>query len=120
MIGSTCKEMKEQLEGGITTAETTTPSHLRKDIEVETQELQQVIKIMLEKESNYLCQVDGRGLSNIKLYTDESQLSKSPVTVTMNAFTHTDLIGNQERYEVSWVEVAKCLFYFTAFTTATQ
>ena len=74
-----------------------------KDIEVEIEELQEVIKVMLEKERHYVC--DQSGCDQQRLYEsrrchDNKQFSYSPVTVAVKNFSRKAMISNEERYEV--------------------
>ncbi len=106
MMGSSpCKKMKEYHPNTKVSLKERSSGCLPRDIDVEIKELRQVIKIMLEKESSYLCQIEknhnGFGNINKQSLDDEKMLSRSPVTVTTTAFfAHSDLIGDRERYEV--------------------
>lgn len=71
-----------------------------KDNSIEVQELQKVLTIMAEKELSYVCRIADE-FNNTKV-ENESQLSRSPITVVMSPFAHSDLIGDKERHEVSY------------------
>jgi hypothetical protein len=73
-----------------------------KDIEVEIEELQEVIKVMLEKERHYVCDQSGcdQQRVNESRRCNDKQCSYSPVTVAVKSLSHNDMISNEERYQV--------------------